>query len=76
MFQCIAPDYLLCTKETEAKFLSAAKRCLKEWFGDEPQKSEDLSRIVSDRHFDRIMKLLETTQAEVAFGEFSSNLVN
>jgi len=49
-------------------FVKAAKKLVKEWFGDDPKKSEDLGRIVSDRHFDRIMKMVETTKATKALG--------
>jgi len=45
------------------------KKIFKEWFGEDPQKSEDLARIVSDRHFDRLLKLIQTTKATVAFGK-------
>lgn len=48
---CIAPDYILCTKEVQDKFVEAAKKVLREWYGDEPQKSPDLCRIVNNRHF-------------------------
>jgi hypothetical protein len=61
----------LCTKATETKLLSAAKKCITEWFGEDPKKSEDLARIVSDRHFDRLVKLLQSSKATVAYGNIS-----
>lgn len=48
---CIAPDYILCSKEVQEKFVNAARTVLKEWYGDEPQKSPDLCRIINSRHF-------------------------
>merc|ERR1711884_410261 len=50
---CIAPDYILCSKATQQKFVQKTKEIIEEWFGAEPQKSPDLCRIVTERHFDR-----------------------
>lgn len=48
---CIAPDYVLCTKEVQEKFIKEAKLILKEWYGDDAQKSPDFSRIINQIHF-------------------------
>lgn len=48
---CIAPDYLICTKEVEKKFIEEAKKVLKEWYGNDSQTSPDLCRIVNKNHF-------------------------
>ncbi|XP_050298328.1 aldehyde dehydrogenase, dimeric NADP-preferring-like [Anthonomus grandis grandis] len=57
---CVAPDYLLCTKEIEEKFIPIAREVLKEFYGENPKESPDYGRIIADRHFQRIKKLLET----------------
>jgi acyl-CoA reductase-like NAD-dependent aldehyde dehydrogenase len=48
---CIAPDYILCTKEVQEKFIETSKKVLKEWFGNNQVDSPDLCRIINDRHF-------------------------
>jgi acyl-CoA reductase-like NAD-dependent aldehyde dehydrogenase len=48
---CIAPDYLLCTKEVQSKFIEEAKIIMKEWYGDDPKQSPDFSRIVTPAAF-------------------------
>ncbi|CAG2067372.1 unnamed protein product, partial [Timema podura] len=48
---CIAPDYLLCSKQVEKEFVSKAKTILKEWYGEKSKESPDLCRIVTDRHY-------------------------
>ncbi|KAK6643140.1 hypothetical protein RUM43_004643 [Polyplax serrata] len=63
---CIAPDYVLCSKEVETKFVKSAKEVIKEWFGDDPKSSPDLCRIVSDRHFQRLSKFL--SNGKIAIG--------
>lgn len=49
---CIAPDYVLCSKEIEEKFVAEAKDILKEWYGDNVRDSPDLSRIINKNHFE------------------------
>ncbi|XP_059059009.1 aldehyde dehydrogenase, dimeric NADP-preferring isoform X1 [Achroia grisella] len=65
---CIAPDYILCTKEVQAKFVEASKKVLKEWYGEDPQKSPDLCRIINQRHFARLQALLDSSKDKVAIG--------
>lgn len=48
---CIAPDYIICTKKVQAEFLQAAKQLLVEFYGENPQKSPDLCRIINQANF-------------------------
>ncbi len=57
---CTAPDYVLVFKEVAGEFLQHLKETLVEFYGDDPQKSPDLGRLVSEHHFDRVVKLLES----------------
>lgn len=63
---CIAPDYMLCTKEVQDKFVKEAKKVIEEWYGSNAITSPDYCRIVSDRHFKRLEKMLQN--AEIAYG--------
>lgn len=63
---CVAPDYILCTKDVQKRFVTAAGKILKEWYGEKPQQSPDLCRIVSDSHFTRLVKFLQN--ANIAIG--------
>lgn len=60
---CIAPDYILCSKEVEKRFIQAAKSQIKAWFGDDVKQSQDFGRIVNDNHFRRILKLMQGKHA-------------
>ncbi|XP_063864337.1 aldehyde dehydrogenase, dimeric NADP-preferring-like isoform X2 [Scylla paramamosain] len=62
---CVAPDYLLCSKAVQGVFIAKAREVLLEWYGKEPQKSPDLSRIVTDRHVDRLVSYLECGKAVI-----------
>jgi acyl-CoA reductase-like NAD-dependent aldehyde dehydrogenase len=48
---CIAPDYVLCTKDVQNKFVEEAKVVMQEWYGDNVQSSPDFSRIVNQPSF-------------------------
>ncbi|CAO3574536.1 unnamed protein product [Mortierella alpina] len=66
---CVAPDYVLITAKAEAKFIAALKEALLTMFGENPQVSEDFGRIVNDRHFKRLHKMLtEGKSHDIAIG--------
>ncbi|XP_057324000.1 aldehyde dehydrogenase, dimeric NADP-preferring isoform X2 [Microplitis mediator] len=64
---CIAPDYVLCTKEIENKFIERAKKIIKDWYGDNPKLSMDLCRIINQNHYQRLANLL-INSGKVAVG--------
>lgn len=55
---CVAPDYILCSKRTESRFIEIAKKTLYEFFGNEPEASPDLARIVNQQHFEQVLSYL------------------
>ena len=65
---CVAPDYVLCSKNTQNKVLSLTKQVMKEWFGDKPIDSPDLGRVISERHFDRLLSLMKNSTGEIVYG--------
>lgn len=65
---CVAPDYLLCSPATRDAILPAIRQALEEFYSKEPQKSPDFSRIVSPRHWTRLMEMLGKTSGKVAVG--------
>ncbi|XP_072015658.1 aldehyde dehydrogenase family 3 member A2-like isoform X1 [Amphiura filiformis] len=56
---CIAPDYILCEEEVKDQLVQAIKDTLKEFYGEDPQKSNDYGRIINERHFKRLEDLLQ-----------------
>src|SRR5262244_2976078 len=55
---CTAPDYVLVFNDVARPFLEHLKETIVQFYGEDPQKSADYGRIVSDRHFDRLVGLL------------------
>lgn len=56
---CVAPDYVITTKDFASKLINTFKSELEVMYGKDPLKSDDLSRIVNSNHFNRLLKLLE-----------------
>jgi acyl-CoA reductase-like NAD-dependent aldehyde dehydrogenase len=55
---CIAPDYIFVNNKIKAKFLEKVKFHIHAFFGKPEDKSNDLGRIISDRHFQRLAKMI------------------
>lgn len=56
---CVAPDYLLVQKDVKEKLISYFIKYIREFLGNEPIENQNYAHIINDRHFKRIMKLLE-----------------
>lgn len=55
---CIAPDYIFVHTKHYQKFLEIAKSKIKQFYGENVKASDDLCRIISDVHFDRLNVIL------------------
>lgn len=55
---CVAPDYLLVHQRVVEPLLDALQATLREFYGADPKASPDYARIVSERHFTRLVGLL------------------
>ena len=53
----------------QEKFVDKVKEVIKEWFGENPEESPDLCRVVSDRHFDRLANLISSSTGNVVSGK-------
>ena len=56
---CIAPDYLLVNRVIKRELLENIKKWILKFYGEEPSGSPDYARIISDRHFTRLVNLLK-----------------
>ncbi|HSM83807.1 MAG TPA: aldehyde dehydrogenase [Nodosilinea sp.] len=55
---CVAPDYLLVDERIKDDLVAALTQRIHECYGDQPAASPDLSRVVNERQFDRLVGLL------------------
>ncbi len=63
---CVAPDYILCQESVKPALLEALVREIRRQFGADPLKRVSYGHIVSEKHFDRLMGLIDP--AKVIFG--------
>lgn len=56
---CIAPDYLLVSHKVKQQLLDSLQKVIKEFYGDDPEKSSDYARIINQKQFTRLVKLLQ-----------------
>lgn len=56
---CIAPDYVMCSPEIQAPLVEAMKASVKKFYGEDIAKSDSYGRIINDKHFKRIQRLLK-----------------
>jgi aldehyde dehydrogenase (NAD+) len=55
---CVAPDYVLVDSSVEDKFVNALRTSITDFYGENPHTSDSYGRIVSPRHFDRLVSLM------------------
>lgn len=63
--QCIAPDYVLADPATAAALVPALRAAVEAQFGTTPQTAAGFGRIINERHFDRLTRLLDSGRAAV-----------
>ncbi|MBF2090392.1 MAG: aldehyde dehydrogenase [Synechococcales cyanobacterium K44_A2020_017] len=57
---CIAPDYLFVNRKVKAALMKALVETVQAFYGSDPAVSPDYARLISDRHFERVSRLLGT----------------
>uniref|UniRef100_A0A672HJU1 Aldehyde dehydrogenase n=1 Tax=Salarias fasciatus TaxID=181472 RepID=A0A672HJU1_SALFA len=56
---CIAPDYILCEPSIQDRVIAEVKKAVKEFYTENPKTCSDYGRIINQRHFKRILALME-----------------
>lgn len=69
---CLAPDYVLVHKDVSDKMVQELKKAAVEFFGEDKnaQSSPDVGRIITERHWERVVHLLDTSKGEVIYGGY------
>ncbi len=63
---CVAPDYLLIHESVKEAFIAAFAQTLRSFFPD--GRMDDFPRIVNDKHFKRLVSLMEGERAAIGGG--------
>ncbi|WP_299685471.1 aldehyde dehydrogenase [uncultured Dokdonia sp.] len=56
---CIAPDYILIESSIKTSFLQALEKEIKRAYSSDVEASPDFARIINEKNFDRLAKMLE-----------------
>lgn len=56
---CVAPDHVLVVEHHADELVRQLGIAIADFFGDDPEASPDYGRIVDQRHFDRLLAMLE-----------------
>ncbi|MCQ2496816.1 MAG: aldehyde dehydrogenase [Lachnospiraceae bacterium] len=56
---CVAPDYIVCHKNIKNAFIEAVKEEIKKQYGDDPLNNDAYGKIINDKHFNRIVGLID-----------------
>ncbi len=57
---CVAPDFILCHKSIQDKLLQELKLQVEKQFGSNPLADNDYGKIINQKHFDRLCRLLHS----------------
>ena len=68
---CVAPDYILCQSSVKEQLVDALCKEIRRQYGDDPLQNPDYGRIVNEKHFKRLLGLIESDK--VAAGGRSSS---
>ena len=63
---CVAPDYVLVDRAVKPALIAELQKSVTAFLGAEPLQNEELPRIINEKHFKRLLGLMDG--AKLAFG--------
>ncbi|WP_240612897.1 aldehyde dehydrogenase [Chitinophaga parva] len=63
---CVAPDYVLVQEQVKDKLVTAMKKYIVQFYGEDPSQSPDLPRLINEKRFNALLPYLE--QAPILHG--------
>ncbi len=67
---CVAPDYVLCHSSVKEELICAIRLEISRQYGEKPLDNDSYGKIISEKHFDRILGLIDSKKL-VMGGDFS-----
>ncbi|MCC0683636.1 aldehyde dehydrogenase [Clostridioides sp. ZZV14-6345] len=71
---CVAPDYVLVHEDRKEELIEKIKNYINKYFGDNPCNNEQFPKIINERHFKRIVSLIDTDKVVYGGGYNSKTL--
>lgn len=56
---CVAPDYILCDRRIYPDLIRAIQKEIHRQFGKNPLKNPDYGKIINEKHFERLLGLID-----------------
>ena len=56
---CVAPDYIYCDRAVKDRLVKEIKRQIQKQYGKQPLERENYGKIINEKHFDRILGLID-----------------
>ncbi|MBQ8383587.1 MAG: aldehyde dehydrogenase [Clostridia bacterium] len=69
---CVAPDYVLCHESVKEQLITEIRREIAAQYGTDPLSNPEYGRIVNEKHFDRLLGLIDPAKV-VHGGESDRN---
>lgn len=57
---CVAPDYIYCDSSVKERLVEELKHQIQRQYGESPLDNKDYGKIISQKHFDRIIRLIDS----------------
>ena len=65
---CVAPDYLLCDEKIKDKLVEEIKKQIVSQFGASPLENQNYGKIINEKHFARVMGLIDKDKVVIGGG--------
>ena len=56
---CVAPDYIYCQRSVKDAFIKEVQKQIRKQYGRHPLDNPDYGKIINEKHFDRILGLID-----------------
>ena len=56
---CVAPDYIYCQRSVKDTFIKEVQKQIRKQYGRHPLDNPDYGKIINEKHFDRILGLID-----------------
>ncbi|XP_063401712.1 aldehyde dehydrogenase, dimeric NADP-preferring-like [Mytilus trossulus] len=73
---CIAPDYVMCTKDIQGDLIESMKITINDFYKGDPSSSDSYGRLGNERHFQRVKQILDSSKDNIAIGGITNEKEN
>ena len=72
---CIAPDFVLVHESVKHRLILMIQEVLRRFYGEQPLENDDYARIITEKHFDRLVGLMDN-ESILHGGEYSRDTLS